>query len=177
MSLRSFSPALPPASCAHLQCTKHGLSSADASARLQQHGPNKLPDSSRNPILVFLGYVQLCLPARLAEVLWKAHMGCLWETLQVPAGQMHAEACSACSNTRPARKPRLHLRSLEVSMCNSEHSCPAILFTLLSISAHACAVNGALLRLRLAALQVHVEPAGMGHGGCRHHLYCAAGCG
>nr|QEH60479.1 H+-translocating ATPase P-type [Dunaliella maritima] len=41
----------------YLNCNKHGLSSAEAAARLQQHGPNKLPDSSRNPVLVFLGYM------------------------------------------------------------------------------------------------------------------------
>lgn len=40
-----------------LQCSHHGLSVDEASKRLTEYGPNKLPESTRNPILVFLGYM------------------------------------------------------------------------------------------------------------------------
>ncbi len=39
------------------QTTPHGLSSAEVEKRLQEYGPNKLPESTRNAILVFLGYM------------------------------------------------------------------------------------------------------------------------
>nr|P54210.1 RecName: Full=Plasma membrane ATPase; AltName: Full=Proton pump [Dunaliella acidophila]AAB49042.1 plasma membrane proton ATPase [Dunaliella acidophila] len=41
----------------YLNCSEHGLSGAEAEARLKQHGPNKLPDNSRNPVLVYFGYM------------------------------------------------------------------------------------------------------------------------
>lgn len=34
-----------------------GLTSAQAKDRLAEYGPNKLPESTRNPILVYLGYM------------------------------------------------------------------------------------------------------------------------
>ncbi|KXZ46961.1 hypothetical protein GPECTOR_39g455 [Gonium pectorale] len=40
-----------------LNTTPHGLSSAEVEKRLAEYGLNKLPESSRNPILVFLGYM------------------------------------------------------------------------------------------------------------------------
>ena len=40
-----------------VQTTKHGLTTAEAEQRLKEYGPNKLPESSRSPILVFLGYM------------------------------------------------------------------------------------------------------------------------
>lgn len=40
-----------------LQTTEHGLSTAEAEKRLKEYGPNKLPEVSKNPILVFLGYM------------------------------------------------------------------------------------------------------------------------
>jgi H+-transporting ATPase len=40
-----------------LKCNAHGLTAAEAQQRLVEFGPNKLPESSRNPILVFLGYM------------------------------------------------------------------------------------------------------------------------
>lgn len=43
--------------CTHLQATVHGLSVEEAEKRLKEYGPNKLPEQSRNPILVFLGYM------------------------------------------------------------------------------------------------------------------------
>ncbi len=35
----------------------HGLTEDEATKRLAEYGPNKLPESTRNPILVFLGYM------------------------------------------------------------------------------------------------------------------------
>mmetsp|Transcript_24189 Transcript_24189/g.43300 ORF Transcript_24189/g.43300 Transcript_24189/m.43300 type:complete len:1063 (-) Transcript_24189:267-3455(-) len=40
-----------------LGCTHHGLTSAEVQKRLEEYGPNKLPESTRIPILVFLGYM------------------------------------------------------------------------------------------------------------------------
>eukprot|EP00197_Chlamydomonas_leiostraca_P009511 CAMPEP_0202861326 /NCGR_PEP_ID=MMETSP1391-20130828/2763_1 /ASSEMBLY_ACC=CAM_ASM_000867 /TAXON_ID=1034604 /ORGANISM="Chlamydomonas leiostraca, Strain SAG 11-49" /LENGTH=350 /DNA_ID=CAMNT_0049540695 /DNA_START=57 /DNA_END=1106 /DNA_ORIENTATION=- len=40
-----------------LQASTHGLSTEEAQKRLAEYGPNKLPESSRSPILVFLGYM------------------------------------------------------------------------------------------------------------------------
>lgn len=40
-----------------LQVTRHGLTSDEAKKRLAEYGPNKLPETSRNPVLVFLGYM------------------------------------------------------------------------------------------------------------------------
>ena len=39
------------------QATLHGLTSDEAKARLLEYGPNKLPESTRNPFLVYLGYM------------------------------------------------------------------------------------------------------------------------
>ena len=39
------------------QTTHHGLTSAEVEKRLAEYGPNKLPESSRSAILVFLGYM------------------------------------------------------------------------------------------------------------------------
>ena len=39
------------------QSTKHGLTTAEAQQRLIEYGPNKLPESTRNPLLVFVGYM------------------------------------------------------------------------------------------------------------------------
>ncbi len=33
------------------------MTSAEVEKRLAEYGPNKLPESSRNPILVYLGYM------------------------------------------------------------------------------------------------------------------------
>ena len=38
-----------------LQCTEDGLNSHEVDRRLAEYGPNKLPASTRNPYLVFLG--------------------------------------------------------------------------------------------------------------------------
>jgi len=40
-----------------LKCDHAGLTSAEAQKRLEEYGPNKLPESSRNPLLVYLGYM------------------------------------------------------------------------------------------------------------------------
>jgi len=40
-----------------LKCDEKGLSSAEAAKRLEEYGPNKLPESSRNPLLIYLGYM------------------------------------------------------------------------------------------------------------------------
>lgn len=40
-----------------LECTDKGLTAAEVTARLEQYGPNKLPESTVNPILRFLGYM------------------------------------------------------------------------------------------------------------------------
>lgn len=40
-----------------LQATVHGLTVDEAAKRLIEYGPNKLPETSRNQILVFLGYL------------------------------------------------------------------------------------------------------------------------
>ncbi|GLI62247.1 hypothetical protein VaNZ11_004843 [Volvox africanus] len=40
-----------------LNTSSHGLSSAEVDKRLKEYGQNKLPESTRNPILVFLGYM------------------------------------------------------------------------------------------------------------------------
>ena len=40
-----------------LQVNVEGLTSAQAQERLAEYGPNKLPESTRNPLLVYLGYM------------------------------------------------------------------------------------------------------------------------
>jgi len=40
-----------------LKANVHGLTSEEAQRRLVEFGPNKLPESTRNPVLVFLGYM------------------------------------------------------------------------------------------------------------------------
>lgn len=40
-----------------LGCTHEGLTTAEYEKRLAEYGPNKLPESTRNPILVYLGYM------------------------------------------------------------------------------------------------------------------------
>jgi hypothetical protein len=40
-----------------MQATPHGLTEAEAKKRFAEYGPNKLPDKTRNPILVYLGYL------------------------------------------------------------------------------------------------------------------------
>ncbi len=40
-----------------LQVNVEGLTSAQAKDRLAEYGPNKLPESTRNPLLVYLGYM------------------------------------------------------------------------------------------------------------------------
>ena len=39
------------------QVNSEGLTSAQAKERLAEYGPNKLPESTRNPFLVYLGYM------------------------------------------------------------------------------------------------------------------------
>lgn len=39
------------------QTTHKGLTSEEAAARLVEYGPNSLPECSRNPFLVYLGYM------------------------------------------------------------------------------------------------------------------------
>ena len=39
------------------QCNDKGLTTEEFKHRLEQYGPNKLPESKRIPILVFLGYM------------------------------------------------------------------------------------------------------------------------
>ena len=45
--------------CLHwgLQVNEGGLTSDEHAKRLEEYGPNKLPESTRNPILVYLGYM------------------------------------------------------------------------------------------------------------------------
>ena len=40
-----------------LKCTHEGLTTAEAEKRLEEYGPNKLPEGSRNALLVYLGYM------------------------------------------------------------------------------------------------------------------------
>ena len=40
-----------------MQCTDKGLTSAEVAQRLEQYGPNKLPEKHVSPILRFLGYM------------------------------------------------------------------------------------------------------------------------
>lgn len=40
-----------------LECGPQGLTAAEVARRLEQYGPNKLPESTVNPILRFLGYM------------------------------------------------------------------------------------------------------------------------
>jgi len=40
-----------------LQCTDKGLTTAEHTRRLEQYGPNKLPESTINPLFRFLGYM------------------------------------------------------------------------------------------------------------------------
>ena len=39
-----------------LSATKEGLSSSEAEKRLQQYGPNEIPEKKANPVLKFLSY-------------------------------------------------------------------------------------------------------------------------
>ena len=39
-----------------LSASKKGLSSSEAKERLQQYGPNEIPEKKVNPIVKFLGY-------------------------------------------------------------------------------------------------------------------------
>ena len=43
--------------CTGLQVNEGGLTSDEHAKRLEEYGPNKLPESTRNPILVYLGYM------------------------------------------------------------------------------------------------------------------------
>jgi magnesium-transporting ATPase (P-type) len=52
--LNSFSPVTVSVP---LQVNVEGLTSAQATERLAEYGPNKLPESTRNPLLVYLGYM------------------------------------------------------------------------------------------------------------------------
>ena len=45
------------AACCHVQVTDAGLDSAEVKRRIDQYGYNKLPESTRNPFLVYLGYL------------------------------------------------------------------------------------------------------------------------
>jgi magnesium-transporting ATPase (P-type) len=47
----------PPFPSDAAQATHHGLTKAEHKLRLAEYGPNKLPESGRNMILVFLGYM------------------------------------------------------------------------------------------------------------------------
>eukprot|EP00884_Botryococcus_braunii_P002709 jgi/Botrbrau1/12439/Bobra.0094s0008.1 len=40
-----------------LKCTGAGLTTAEARQRREQYGPNQIPETSRNPFIVFLGYM------------------------------------------------------------------------------------------------------------------------
>jgi H+-transporting ATPase len=40
-----------------LKATHKGLSGEEAAKRLEEYGPNKLPEETRNPILVYLSYM------------------------------------------------------------------------------------------------------------------------
>ena len=40
-----------------MQCGPGGLTDAEVARRLEQYGPNKLPESNINPFLRFLGYM------------------------------------------------------------------------------------------------------------------------
>ncbi len=40
-----------------MQVTHEGLTSAEVEKRLVEYGPNKLPEGTRNPFLVYLGYM------------------------------------------------------------------------------------------------------------------------
>ena len=40
-----------------LKCEHTGLTSEEAQKRLEEYGTNKLPESSRNPLFVYLGYM------------------------------------------------------------------------------------------------------------------------
>ena len=42
-------------SCARVQASHKGLTADEAKKRLEEYGPNKLPEEVRNPILVYLG--------------------------------------------------------------------------------------------------------------------------
>ena len=44
-----------------LKCTHEGLTTAEAEKRLEEYGPNKLPEGSRNALLVYLGYMYVRL--------------------------------------------------------------------------------------------------------------------
>jgi H+-transporting ATPase len=54
VSERSPTPACDPP--CKSQATPAGLSSSEAASRLARFGPNKLPETSVNPLLRFLGY-------------------------------------------------------------------------------------------------------------------------
>ncbi|KAJ9508211.1 hypothetical protein QJQ45_021608 [Haematococcus lacustris] len=56
-ALKILQASLLMGSSVMLPATVHGLSADEAAKRLIEYGPNKLPESTRNPFLVFLGYL------------------------------------------------------------------------------------------------------------------------
>ncbi|MEE6168908.1 MULTISPECIES: plasma-membrane proton-efflux P-type ATPase [unclassified Mycolicibacterium] len=51
-----------PQALTDLDSSAHGLTAAQAQARLQRYGPNEIADRHRNPVLVFLGYFWAPIP-------------------------------------------------------------------------------------------------------------------
>ena len=51
----------------NVQVTEKGLTSEQHAQRLQEYGPNKLPEGTRNPILVYLG-CDVYRPAQLLHI-------------------------------------------------------------------------------------------------------------
>ena len=48
---------MPIACCWPSQVSHEGLTSEEVEKRLAEYGPNKLPESKRNPILIYFGYM------------------------------------------------------------------------------------------------------------------------
>lgn len=82
-----------PSPARRLQTSHKGLTSQDAAERLQEYGPNKLPEESRSAILTYLGV----RAAHAAPVLHA--LGCV--LLPPPPPQHAAQACgNACAAVR-----------------------------------------------------------------------------
>ncbi len=86
------------------QVTHDGLTAAEVEKRLAEYGPNKLPESTRNPILVYLGETlrsSVCIIAQFdSHQLSSSSSG---QGIAVSAA-IHQALTYACRLTDPAKQ-------------------------------------------------------------------------